>query len=85
MIDVYRRLFERLNIFEHALGDMEASSGRSDTKPYYELLSHNLTPAEEEERISQNYRRLFTIFDKHHCKSRESGVSLVPWTMSQIG
>lgn len=67
---VYRRLFERLNIFEHALGDMEAVLGDQIRSLTYELLSHNLTPAEEEERISQTTAAIANI--RQHQEQLES-------------
>lgn len=45
------RLYERLNLFERALGSMEAIIGESIQSLTRELLSHQLTPAEEEQRI----------------------------------
>lgn len=50
---VYHRLFERLDIFNYALGDMEAILGEKIRHLTYELLSHNLTSEQEEERIYQ--------------------------------
>ena len=50
---VYRRLFERLDIFNYALGDMEAILGEKIRHLTFELLSHNLTPKQEEDRIYQ--------------------------------
>ncbi|MBK8536553.1 MAG: hypothetical protein IPL59_16345 [Candidatus Competibacteraceae bacterium] len=47
------RLYERLNLFERALGSMEAIIGESIQSLARELLSHQLTPAEEEQRIQQ--------------------------------
>ena len=47
------RLYDRLNLFERALGSMEAIIGESIQSLARELLSHQLTPAEEEQRIQQ--------------------------------
>ena len=46
---VYSRLFERLNVFEQALGSTEAVIGESMRKMSYDLLRHHLTPEEEAE------------------------------------
>lgn len=50
---VYDRLLDRLGIFERALGGMEEILGDQISSLTTELLSHNLTPAEEEERINR--------------------------------
>ena len=50
---VYSRLFERLKIFEHALGDLEAVLGEKIRRLSYELLSHKLTKTQEIEQIDQ--------------------------------
>lgn len=50
---VYTRLFDRLEIFTSALGDMEAVLGERIRGLTYELLSHKLTKAQEIERIEQ--------------------------------
>lgn len=50
---VYSRLFERLDIFRYALGDMEAVLGERIRKMTYEILSHDLTPEQEVDRIRQ--------------------------------
>ena len=47
------RLYERLNLFERALGSMEAIIGDSIQNLAHDLLSHQLTPAEENQRIQQ--------------------------------
>lgn len=47
------RLYDRLNLFERALGSMEAIIGEEIQKLAHELLSHQLSPAEEEQRIRQ--------------------------------
>lgn len=48
---IYRRLFARLDIFRHALGDLEAVLGEQVRDLTFDLLSHKMTPAEEEQRI----------------------------------
>ena len=50
---IYDKLFERLEIFKHALGGMEAILGEKIKELTYDLINHKLTPAEEEKRISQ--------------------------------
>lgn len=50
---VYTRLFERLNIFEEALGATEGVLGDQVRTMSYELLRHHLSPEEEEEVIEQ--------------------------------
>ena len=48
---IYDRLLERLNIFKQALGSMEVMLGDEIRTMSYELLSHDLTPEQELERI----------------------------------
>lgn len=50
---VYDRLLERLNIFRHALGSLEAILGEEIRQLGYELLSHKLTPEQELARIDR--------------------------------
>ena len=50
---IYERLFERLEIFKRALGGMEAILGEKIKELTDYLISHQLTPTEEERRISQ--------------------------------
>ena len=50
---IYRRLYERLNLFERALGGLEPILGEEIQKLTTALLSQKLTPAEETERIDQ--------------------------------
>ena len=50
---VYTKLFERLRVFENALGGLEAVIGEEIDKLTYDLLSQQLTPKQEEERIEQ--------------------------------
>ncbi len=50
---IYEKLFERLRIFERALGGMEAILGEEIKNLTDILISHRLTPEEEESRISQ--------------------------------
>ncbi|KAB2310667.1 DEAD/DEAH box helicase [Betaproteobacteria bacterium SCN2] len=50
---VYTRLFDRLKIFEQALGATEGILGEQINAMSYELLRHHLSPEEEEEVIQQ--------------------------------
>jgi len=50
---IFIRLFQRLRIFERALGGMEAILGEMITELATDLLRHELTPKEEEERIEK--------------------------------
>ena len=49
---VYELLFQRLNIFQRALGSMEVVLGDVIKQLTIELLSHKLSPQEQEARIS---------------------------------
>jgi superfamily II DNA or RNA helicase len=50
---IYERLLERLDIFRFALGSMEAMLGEEIRTLGYELLSHQLTPEQEDKRIDR--------------------------------
>lgn len=50
---ILNRLYDRLHLFERALGGMEAILGEEIQRLTLELLSHHLTPEEEERRIEQ--------------------------------
>ncbi|MBO9495397.1 DEAD/DEAH box helicase family protein [Thalassotalea sp. G20_0] len=50
---VYHKLFKRLDIFQQALGDMEAVLGSKIRSLTYELLSHDLTKQQEISQIEQ--------------------------------
>lgn len=50
---IYRRLFERLEIFTRALGGMEAILGEKIAELTDDLIRHQLTPDEEKRRIDQ--------------------------------
>jgi len=50
---IYSRLYERLNIFERSLGDLEAVIGDKIQKLTWNLLSQPLSKEEEEEMIIQ--------------------------------
>lgn len=50
---IYRRLFDRLEVFKYALGDLEAVLGEKIRRLTFDLLSHSLSKSEENERIEQ--------------------------------
>jgi hypothetical protein len=50
---IVQRLYERLNLFERALGSLEAVLGEEIQQLTAELLTGHLTAAEEEQRITQ--------------------------------
>ena len=50
---IYNRLYERLDVFRNALGDIEEVLGEKVSELTRSLLSHRLTAAEEEARIEQ--------------------------------
>lgn len=50
---IYRRLYERLDIFRYALGDIEEILGEKLKELSIYLLSHKLTPEQESARIDQ--------------------------------
>ena len=50
---IVQRLYERLNLFERALGSLEAVLGEEIQQLTAELLTGHLTPQEEEQRITQ--------------------------------
>ena len=62
---IYRRLFERLNIFESALGGMEDILGEQIQHLSYDLLSKKLTPEEQDRQIDQRYQALANIKDEN--------------------
>ena len=51
---VYRRLLERLNVFRSTLGAMEETLGAEVRELTRDLLTHRLTPEEEEKRIEES-------------------------------
>lgn len=50
---IYDRLFKRLDIFRTSLGDLEAVLGEKIKRLSYELLSHELSPEQELQKIEQ--------------------------------
>ena len=57
---IYQRLFERLRIFEGALGSLEPVLGDRIQRLTRELFSSRLTPQEEEDRIEQTAQAIET-------------------------
>lgn len=55
---IYERLFKRLNIFNQALGDLEAVLGEKVSELTKDLLSFVLSPEEEEKRIEQTSKAI---------------------------
>ena len=55
---IYHRLFERLRIFEEALGTLEPVLGDKIQELTHYLFSKKLTPEQEEERIDQTRKAL---------------------------
>ncbi len=58
---IYRRLHERLHIFEYALGGLEAVLGDEITKLGYDLLAGKLSPDEQEGRIRQTEQAMANL------------------------
>jgi SNF2 family DNA or RNA helicase len=58
---VYKRLLNRLHTFERALGSMEAVLGEQIRSLTYDLLSHKLTPEQEQARIDQTRIAIETV------------------------
>ena len=58
---IYRRLHERLHIFEYALGGLEAVLGDEISKLSYDLLAGKLSPEEQESRIRQTEQAMANL------------------------
>ncbi len=58
---IYRCLLDKLDIFKRALGGMEAILGEEIRELTGVLLSQDLTPRQEEERIEQTYVAVETV------------------------
>ena len=72
---IYLRLFERLNIFERALGSMEAILGEMITALTTDLLRENLTPDEEADRIDKTALAIEKIRqDQNELESQASNL-----------
>lgn len=73
---VYSRLLERLNIFERSLGSMEMVLGDEIRTLSYELLSHQLTPEQEQARIDKTRVAIETV-NRLHEKLEAEASSLI--------
>ncbi|MCP3686172.1 MAG: DEAD/DEAH box helicase family protein [bacterium] len=73
---IYGRLFDRLQIFKHALGDMEAVLGIEINKLTQDLFLHQLSRKEEEERIAQTEQAIANI-NKQNSSLEESAGHLL--------
>jgi hypothetical protein len=58
---VYERLLDRMDIFRYALGSMEAVLGEEIRELGYVLLTHDLTPEQQERRISDAQIAIETV------------------------
>ena len=67
---IYRRLFERLGIFERAFGVYEAVLGNQLRELQHRLLTHDLTEEEEQQQIDQARMALAT--EKENQEELES-------------
>jgi len=70
---IYKRLYERLDIFKRALGDLEAVLGDEIRKLTEDLLFGKLTPEQEEERIEQTEAALSFIKAQEERLEAEAG------------
>ena len=61
---IYNRLYERLGIFEYALGGLEAVLGEEIKKLTIDLLKGRLSSDQEEARISQTQQALSYLIDE---------------------
>lgn len=75
---IYRRLFERLRIFEEALGSLEPILGDKIQELTSELFRGQLTAEEEEERIEQTRLALAHI-KRHEEELEEEAAHLVAY------
>ena len=69
---VYDRLLQRLNIFQHALGNMEAILGDQIRTLSMYLLSHKLTPEQEQERIDRSKVAIETMIRQEQHLEKEA-------------
>ncbi len=70
---IYHRLYERLGIFEHALGGLEAVLGGEIKKLTDSLLSSQLTLEQENERIEQTAQALANLREKERLLEDQAG------------
>lgn len=69
---IYKYLFERLKIFEYALGGLESVLGDEIRKLTIDLLGGRLTPEQEEERIKDTAMALANIKQQEEHLEEES-------------
>jgi len=83
---IYEYLYERLGIFERALGGLEVILGEEIKKLTLDLLSGNLTPQQESSRIEQTTLALANIRHQEDQLEEESAnlVALGDYVMNQI-
>ena len=70
---IYNRLYMRLGIFERALGGLEAILGEQIQSLSRDLLSGQLTPIQEEERIEQTAQALSYLKEEEERLEDEAG------------
>jgi len=58
---IYRRLYDRLDLFRRSLGDLEAILGDEIRKLTLDLMQGHLTPDQEDQRIEQTQLAIETI------------------------
>ncbi len=83
---IYERLFERLNIFQYALGDLEEVLGQEIKELTNELMITQLTPEQEEKRIEQTSQALANL-TLHNEKLEAEAINLVAhgdYILSQV-
>lgn len=69
---IYVRLFQRLGIFERALGGLEAILGEEIRKLTIDLLKRDLTPDEEQMRIEQTAQALSVLKEEEEKLEAEA-------------
>lgn len=67
------RLYQRLGIFEHALGGLEQILGEQIRKLTMELMAGHLTAAQEAERIEQTAQAVATLRKQEETLEAEAG------------
>lgn len=70
---IYTRLYERLKIFEHALGGLEAILGEEIRDLTLDLLRGDLTPHQEAERIEQTAQAIVNVRVEEETLEQEAG------------
>jgi len=69
---IYDRLYQRLKIFEFALGGLEPVLGEKIQKLTIDLHREHLTPEEENEQIEQTYQAIEIIRDQEEQLEKEA-------------